>query len=200
MKTLVFALMAAVAASCQSVVAEPVADDEFIFSLRAGFDRDYCGDSVAKEFGGGTCSILLSGKKPEVTFCDFEKGKAPARLTPEQAIKKADKTTSVQKKQATWFAWRNEKGVFNIAFNATGGEYEKSVINLIADDPDVPGELTEWSAWDIYHISSTSGANWIRAEKANFLWIRMGCSAGDASAKLKQLVDLGVITDVRSRQ
>lgn len=129
----------------------------------------------------------------------FSKAEKAAELGWGTAEVKTDPQTWTK---MAWYAWVDDEGIIQIAFN---GLADQNVLTKIwAHDGITPlsdsWKATDWTAWRIYYIGDDKHHQmWLHQDEACFTWLRLGQANAKADQalqdKLGALKKLGVINN-----
>lgn len=101
----------------------------------------------------------------------------------------------VTKNKQSYCAWRDDKGILNIAFL---GSVEEPLLGQLAkadrEEAKKPkkGECVSQPIWQIYYISDGHGHVWIESDKTAFTWAKLGKVGKSPKAYKEKLKKAGI--------
>ena len=181
-----------------TVVAEETAikidqpdNQAFLKACQDGFDHDYSRSSESMRLGSGKFTLLYSQRTPPTFKCQQPQSEGnlpvPQKEPLSQLRKEASQSCAKEKREATWFAFRDNEGILNIAINAKLDDYEKSLIWRTESDG------RGWEAWSTHILGPT---HWLETKEVRFTWLALGPIGRDPEElqrKLQVLADLKIV-------
>ncbi|MDQ5957867.1 MAG: hypothetical protein QG665_199 [Patescibacteria group bacterium] len=188
-----FILLTLVAALC--VQDSPASGESFAEACRVGFYTDHAeSDTTFVWLGSAEVELRESGLLPPTDRCRQEEGSDPL---PKQTLESVASQYYCDKPQATRpataVAWVGYGGVVCVAIDHEVGEYEKTLLHLVAE-PD--GEEMSSDSYTAYGVRNIE--DWVTASPGGegFTIFAVGQADGEINIEevLRPLVRLGVLS------
>lgn len=182
-------------------------DRKFIAACRQGYQKSYPDCEECQEIGWGKCDVYASVEEP-LMLGDYspENGKLYLKRKPcREAAQSAGGRQIKEKISAAWYAWRDDRGIFNLVINAQLKPHEQAVIWQVKDDCQCGRDFgCGWQALVVEQIRPTDDAVWLADSEPRCTWLRLGHITDDAPAemliKIMELKSLKVIKITSSDQ